>query len=352
MDQIMTRAPARPARGGLFLPGILLVAVASGCLGTKDEAHGSDRSAWVAVDLSAYQPPTGEGALEMLASYVMTHPFRNWLHPQEQAASRDDLVTLLEDMGLRVERQPYDDAGPYSETGENILVFVEGRNRPDAWIVLGGHMDVGESDVYGAWDNGAGIASLIELARSGATRTFNHTIVYAFFDQQEPPSGRRGSMAFVEDALGRADLVAAINPDRPALNWPCEDGLVTIGFYQNKIDAGTPGYVELRDAVLRAVDAASVPPEGRESGDLLVATTLADAESFDQVDVPNVYQSSNFRTRVGPSNVPVPFFHTPLDTVEQMEAACGGRELLTQGFQVALDVMAATLAFVDAGLEA
>jgi hypothetical protein len=338
----------------LSLALLLGVGALAGCI----DATGGDVDALAsagAADLSAYVAPTGLGAVGFLDSYVMTHPFRLAAMATTMAAARDDLAAELEGMGLHVERHVY------SDTGTNILAFKNGTVKPDEWIVLSAHYDTTESTVYGAWDDGAGTAMLMELAKSGATRSFNRTIVYAFFDEEE--QGLLGSKAFVADHQERATLVANLNFDPPGLNWPCADAQgplpVKIIFNQGKTDEGMAGYPELQAAVLAGLDAAGVPEEVRDFDSGIPIATLAgvglrgtsDHASFDAIDVPNVFIGSAPTSIVGPAAALTYLLHTPLDTREQMEVRCGGADLLAQAFEVEIVVTTTALGILDgAGL--
>jgi len=303
------------------------------------------------TDAVAFVAATGEGAVGFLHGYVMTHPFRLAAAPGPMAEARADLKAELEAMGLQVVLQEY------SSTGTNILAIQNGTVKPDEWIVMSAHYDTAENTVFGAWDDGAGTAMLLELAKSGATRSYNHTVVYAFFDEEE--QGLLGSKAFVEEYQGLVTLKANLNFDPPGLNWPCKDAQgplpVKVIFEQAKIDEGMPGYAELRDAVIAGLDAAQVPEEVRDFDSGIPIATLngvglkgtSDHASFGAVDIPNVFIGSAPTSRVGPAAALTYLLHTPIDTVQQMEARCGGADLMKQAFQVELDVTTVALGILD-----
>jgi hypothetical protein len=336
-----------PALSLLLASGLVL----AGCV--SPAAEQDDAPAAAAVDAGA--PPdfvaaTGAGAVGFLNDYVMTHPFRLNSQPSFMASARDDLQATLEGFGLTVVRHEY-------ATGVNLLAFKNGTTMPDEWIVLSAHYDTTESTVYGAWDDGAGTAMLMELAKSGATRAFNHTLVYAFFDEEE--QGLVGSAAFVEEYQSQATFVANLNFDPPGLNWPCKDPQgylpVKIIFEDKKIEEGVPGYARLQEAVLAGLDAAQVPEEVRDYDSGIPIATLngvglkggSDHQSFGKVDVPNVFIGSAPTSTFGPAAGLTYLLHTPVDTVQQMEARCGGADLLEQAFQVELDVTTVAVGMLD-----
>jgi len=83
---------------------------------------------------------------------------------------------------------------------KNIIATLPGKDTASAQvIVVGAHYDSSSSDpghAPGATDNGCGIASVLELARVMSTHTYNHTIVFAFWNAEEIPDFR-GSTSYV-----------------------------------------------------------------------------------------------------------------------------------------------------------
>ena len=337
---------------------LLLSLLAAGCVST--EAPGAETASTGAGAEAAALPAdfvmaTGAGAIGFLDSYVMTHPFRV-IPPgggprDTMVSARDDLVAEHEAMGLRVERHEYSGAGTH------ILAYQDGTEMPEEWIVLSAHYDTTESTVYGAWDDGAGTAKLMELAKSGATRTFRHTIVYAFFDEEE--QGLVGSRNFVEEYQEKATLVANLNFDPPGLNWPCADAQgplpVKIIFNPEKVEGDMPGYQRLYDAVIAGLDAAEVPEDVRDFDTGIPIATLngvglsggSDHMSFDAIDVPNVFIGSAPTSRAGPVAALSYGLHTPVDTKQQMVARCGSEDLMTQAFDVEIRVVLHALDLLD-----
>lgn len=103
------------------------------------------------------------------------------------------------------------DAGVKERTGQNVIGTLPGKS--DETIVLGGHYDAVAAGA-GAGDNGAGMATILELARVMAGRPQpEHTLVFIAFDAEE--LGLIGSRAYVNqlsaDQLGK--LRAMLNFD-------------------------------------------------------------------------------------------------------------------------------------------
>jgi len=49
--------------------------------------------------------------------------------------------------------------------GCNVLGLLEGTLAPELWLVVGGHYDANMYAISGAYDNAAGTATVLELAR-------------------------------------------------------------------------------------------------------------------------------------------------------------------------------------------
>lgn len=352
-----------PGKAGLLVL-VLLTAGLAGCIGSQgDDGLGSTDAGPIsddAIDLDI-TVPSGQDARDLIESYVMTHPFRsqNAAYEPYMQAARDDLATYLEELdGIDVVHHQYED-------GVNILGIQEGATDPDQWVVLSAHydtVDVGVgTTVYGAWDDGSGVAALMELADSLSTGSFPFTIVYAFFDGEE--KGLRGSAAFVETYVegGQADVLANINMDPPGLNWPCGDELgpfpVKIIHESAKVeDPDLPRYGWLHEAVEHGLSAAEVPDEVRDYTDGIPIATVAgtgvtgtsDHANFGAVDIANVFIGGIPTTIVGDSpddhvvaGLTYPL-HTPLDTLEAMEARCT-QGSLADGLQTTVTTVSHTL---------
>lgn len=340
---------------------LLLVPAFAGCLTeTADEVvlEPDERIGLVTGAL-----PSGEVARDFIESYIMTHPYRVE-GPATQSfmdTARVDLQAELEGMGLFVDAQAYDG-------GVNILGIQNGTTHPEQWVVLSAHYDtigagVGTT-VYGAWDDGAGVATLLGLADAFQDWEFPFTVVYAFFDGEE--KGLVGSTEFAntyapqeQDAV---DIIANINTDPPGLNWPCGDvgGPFPVKVIHNdeKADSGEhPRYAWLREAIASGLNESGVPTEVVDFSPGIPIATVAgtglrggsDHLSFDRLDIANVYLGGIPTTYVngGPEDggtaaaLTYPL-HTPLDTLEAMEARCVEGSL-AGGLQTISDVFANTL---------
>ncbi len=152
--------------------------------------------------------------------------------------ARNWIASELEAMGYEVERQPF--TTQLCNNCENIVVTIEGQLEDD-WRIVGAHHDaicysppplIGQTyptcTSSGAYDDGTGSGSLLELAR-----TFSqwegiplHTWKLAWWDYEEwqgsgsPEGGGMGSLHFVEEQIPSHVNVTYVNLDMFALNWP------------------------------------------------------------------------------------------------------------------------------------
>ncbi len=348
----------RPATT-LLLAVTLLATSLAGCIGDEggDPATANSDPGLPGVDVEI-PDLSGQLARDFIESYVMTHPFRS-VNPAYQPymdQAREDLEAELGAMGHTVERHAYDG-------GVNILAIQEGTTNPEQWVVLSAHydtVDVGVgTTVYGAWDDGSGVGALLALAEGLVETPFPFTVVYAFFDGEE--KGLVGSGQFVETYLEQVDLVANLNMDPPGLNWPCGDELgpfpVKIIHEMDKVqNSDLPRYTWLHDAIEAGLAAAGVPDEHRDyTPGIPIAgvanqgiTGTSDHARFGAVDVANVFIGGIPTTIVnGDANdytaaaLTYPL-HTPLDTLEAMEARCT-QGSLADGLQTTVTVVGEAL---------
>lgn len=303
--------------------------------------------------------PSGMNALENVESFAMARPGRFGDGPLMQAA-RADLQGRLTSMGYQVELHNY--AG-----GTNILGVIPGTVRPNDWVVLSAHYDIAMTpsnglgaSSFGAWDDGSGVAALLEIARVAKERPWNNTLVIAFFDDEE--AGLVGSGAFVSAYDGRMRnstpirLTANVNMDPPGMNWPCLDGSgigMPVTFVQSA-PQGRPGADRLRDLTLSAASAEGVPPEVIEffRGGVTLAFVLvgsSDNANFGNRGIPDMYVGSSTHIFAGARRVDTTYpLHTPADNLASMIAWCGGDiSRLAQSMEVEMRIVWRILLGID-----
>lgn len=104
--------------------------------------------------------------------------------------TRAYLVSVLESLGYKVERQSY------RKTGENLFVRLMATQPTDEYVLVGAHMDSVKN--AGANDNGTGSSAVLEVAtvlKGLADRKVN--VLLAWFDEEE--LGLVGSYAMARE---------------------------------------------------------------------------------------------------------------------------------------------------------
>jgi Zn-dependent M28 family amino/carboxypeptidase len=221
----------------------------------------------------------------------------------EGRAARSIVLAALRDAGLDPFEQPVPACG-----GANVLAKIEGD--VDRFVLVGAHFDhlgrSGNQIYWGADDNAAAVAILVETARALANERHGRGVIIAAFDGEEPPffsTNAMGSQAYVRamrdpiDFMVCMDLVGhRFGPE----GVPDEVGksLFVLGAERS---TGTLDLVSsLKHAeqglVVRAVDAEIVPP-------------LSDYEPFWREQIPFLFLTAG-RSRV---------YHTPEDTPEKLD---------------------------------
>jgi Zn-dependent M28 family amino/carboxypeptidase len=150
----------------------------------------------------------GEMSTEALKAHVVKLAGeigeRNVFRPQALAAAEAYIVDEWQRQGFRVERQVYRASGVESA---NLVVSVEGTERPKEIILLGAHYD-SERGTPGADDNASGVAALIEISRWFKDRKPRRTIRFVAFVNEELPfflTGDMGSAVYAKAARQRGD---------------------------------------------------------------------------------------------------------------------------------------------------
>lgn len=110
------------------------------------------------------------------------------------------------------------------KTTSNVVGIVKGEVKPDEKVIVGGHYD---SQLAGqlAWDNGTGVAALLEMARVLAGKHPRRTVVFIAFSAEE--IGLLGSAAYVQEHTKELskNAVGMINLDALSSIFPAENTL-------------------------------------------------------------------------------------------------------------------------------
>lgn len=194
--------------------------------------------------------------------------------------------------------------------GANVLATIRGD--VDRYVLVGAHFDhlgtIGRDVFWGADDNAAAVAVLVEVARTLAHEHEGRGVIVAAFDGEEPPhfmSGAMGSREFVRtnrlpiDFMICMDLVghrfgSALVPDEVGASLFALGSERSSGTYElvTSLKRSEPG------VIVRPADAEIIPP-------------LSDYEAFWAQRVPFLFLSAG-RSRV---------YHTPEDTPDKLDYA-------------------------------
>jgi len=138
--------------------------------------------------------------------------------PQALQAAADYIREAWTRYGLLVSEERFEVGG---QGVKNLIVEVKGSDRPEEIVVVGAHYDSAPG-TPGANDNGTGVALLLEMARVLRHETFQRTIRYVAFVNEEPPyffSEHMGSRVHARGARRRGENIVAMI------------SLETIGYY-------------------------------------------------------------------------------------------------------------------------
>jgi hypothetical protein len=69
--------------------------------------------------------------------------------------------------------------------GQNVVAFVEGKDRKNEFVLVGAHYDAFGGEFAGAMDNAAGVAVMVELARLLAKNPPQRSLLFVAFDGGE-----------------------------------------------------------------------------------------------------------------------------------------------------------------------
>jgi hypothetical protein len=169
------------------------------------------------------QPPvealvSGKSYYSHEETMARTFNNRNVGSPQMRRAA-DYYRSFFNQLGYESEIREYQKQDGFRTY--NVLYVVAykcGVEYPDEWIIIGGHYDIVQKSIEGAYDNTGGACAVVELAEGLANLKTARTIVFGLWDGEE--KGRWGSNLFAQDLPAEVDVKAYLNFDMVGLNWP------------------------------------------------------------------------------------------------------------------------------------
>ena len=359
----------RTQRTALFVLTILLAVSLPGDLETK-QVQTEEPPAW----------PEGSAAYDNMVS--MTQFGYRRIDTQANEDSRNWIAGELEEMGYDVERQPF--TTQVCENCENIVVTINGTLEDD-WMVIGAHHDaicysppplIGTTyptcTSSGAYDDGTGSGSLLELARTFSqwNGTPQHTWKLAWWDYEEwqgnphVEDGGQGSLHFVQEQIPDHVNVTYVNLDMFALNWPvptplasqltgCDEDYWTLYLFTSPVDDWS--YYE--DRGLEVTDEMQSDAEWFQAHLKEINANLSHPEEWVRVIDDTKWNSDHYNFIMhnhtatwirgqhqyiheeGDTCEQTPK-HAQTDSVTTVNTMAGGRNNVEAGLQTGLDVVA------------
>lgn len=162
---------------------------------------------------------------------------RNFLNPKGLAASADYIDRQFREFGYSPVRtqfkaeegllKDYPSAPDNEITYENIAVEIRGSRLPDEIFVIGAHYDspAAVDGCRAANDNASGVAAVLELAHRFSGKTFDRTVRFVSFPNEEPPffwTSSMGSYVYAKGCRDRKEKIIGMY------------SLETIGYYSDK----------------------------------------------------------------------------------------------------------------------
>lgn len=142
---------------------------------------------------------------------------------------------LLSMQNLTVRKQYWSDRGNFlhwfkAYEGFNVEAELTGLSNESTVFILSAQYDVTSSESPGALDNGAGIATLLAIAKVLNEYSFCNTLRFLCFSGEE--QGLLGSYAYAQEAYDRNEqIVAVLNADVIGNNtYDCDDNQLLRGF--------------------------------------------------------------------------------------------------------------------------
>jgi hypothetical protein len=205
----------------------------------------------------------------------------------------------------------------------NVVAYHWGENTKE-WIVLGGHYDMSWETVEGAYDNTGGSNLVVEIAKGISQIKTNKTIVFGLWAGEE--EGLWGAQKFVDTIPDDVTVKTYLNFDMAGINYPAPYDLGAIIGPDDD-----PNVIE-QEALVKVTNqtAHTILNYPRVIGVNVVEESHrgSDHYRFEEIGVPIVFF-------YGASSSEYEAYHSPDDTLEEMERVAGGRENLIGGFETA-----------------
>lgn len=188
----------------------------------------------IATALWMHQPREPRGAIELLEALLsegVPHPVNTEAgaaHARKVAAM---LESALSSRGVKVQLHETTVAGPRGAPLKlvNVLARLPGREPGPATLVTAHHDSVPAGP--GAGDDGTGVVSVLEIARTLASEGSNRDVVFLLSDGEE--LGLFGAIAFCAEHEWFDAVGSVVNLDARGVSGPC--AIFEVGFDQRAL---------------------------------------------------------------------------------------------------------------------
>jgi hypothetical protein len=216
---------------------------------------------------------------------------------------------------------------------QNVIGYHWGQKRSDEWIVIGGHYDIKEKTVEGAYDNAAGAMAVLEIAKAVSRMKTDRTVVFCLWSGEE--QGLWGSDNFASNIPENVTVKTYLNYDMVGLNWPQVYQLnVLAGPDENEGTIENPELLNISNRVIN--DILNYPSSGFDVKE--TSEGSSDQASFWPHGVPTIYYAGL---------IVYPGYHNKADDLATMEVMAGGRGQLMAGFETVVWVSYYTILLLD-----
>jgi hypothetical protein len=268
--------------------------------------------------LSAQETALNDSLYEDLHHLATTIGERNVLHPDRLALARDWIEERLRSAGYATDRQTYDVNGIACS---NVVAERKGTSRAGEIVIVGAHYDSADG-TPGANDNGSGLVSLLALARDLAGRSFDRSVRYVAFVNEEPPFFLSGSAVYAKRAASSGERIVAMLSLETMGFFSDEPGSQKYPFPMSLLYPDTGNFITFvgnigsRDLVRRAIgsfrEATSFPSEGAALPESMPGVGWSDHGSFWAAGYPAIMVTDTafFRYR---------HYHTAQDTEDKVD---------------------------------
>jgi hypothetical protein len=283
--------------------------------------------------LAGYPRPTVTGAdfVAGVKAHSEGNPLRLTGTVLQQKATTE-LADEAKALGLEVTRKTYKGALTA------VVATKPGIDRADEVIVFGAHLDTMVGTIEGAYDNGTGVRTVMELARAFAQVPTHRTLEFHFYNGEEEGALASKEVAAEYAAAGRK-VSAYLGFDMVGIGWPVA-GPTTA---KNCLCMWRGARDGAFDGLLREVnyDFLGFPDDKQ-----LVSVEGANRRNSDEAS----WADKSYRTLRWAGlrrAADYPQYHLPQDNLATIDTVAGGRKFFEQGLVNTLTSAYYTAAALD-----